>query len=407
MMPANGSGATLRHATYARAMHTTHLVRVVPMLLPLSLAAQTTWIVEAGNPAAQPTLAAAVAIANDGDMIRIRNVAEDVSGLTITKSLRIVGDASGTGAAVLLSSQAPSGAPLTITIGGGKALCVANCNLGFWLASNLSLHLTIRDCAGSVALQDSPYGSGVMVIQNSRQVLCSNISFDAQLPLQIAGSTVVFANSTMRGRGADYEFGTPSTAAASIAQSAVHCVDATIRGGAGRAYLGGIMPGSLSVTLIGSTLTGAGNTLIASGTLTSANAISASNSLLVLEPSLAPTVTATNTTVIHQPLPHVEVTNFASGQTATLALRTPNGSLSALLVGLPGARRSFAGVAGDFWLDPQVVCTPVLAIQNGSLAWTVAIPPTPALFATPIRWQGAMLDQGLAVLGAPGSALLR
>lgn len=379
------------------------------LLCAAPLAAQTTWIVETGNPSALPTLAAAVAAASDGDVIRIRNPFENVAGLTIDKSLRIVGEGnSGFGVeATLLAGGMQGGGPLTIAVGAGKTVCLTKCALGAWFGAQWGLFLSISDCQGQVTVQDAPSGFGAIHILNSRQVRFSGVTYTAEYPMQIGGSTIVFDRSTITGRPANYETSTLSAPAATISRSTVHCVDSTIRGGSGYMRFTTVLPGSLAFPILSSTLTAAGSSVLAGGAYASGSAIQATSSLLILDPPIAPTITAINSTVVQQPVPSVQPTNFAAGQTAALTLRTPTGSLSALLFGMPGHRTAIPGVFGELWLDPTALCTPLLGAQNGNLTWTIAIPPSPALFATPISWQGAMFHQGAAVLGPPGGALLR
>jgi hypothetical protein len=97
--------------------------------------------------------------------------------------------------------------------------------------------------------------------------------------------------------------------------------------------------------------------------------------------------------------------NLLAGQTASLTLLSPAGTLGALLFGFPGDRAPVPGVVGDLWLDATHFCVPRIGVQNGAFTWTAAVPavwPFPAEF----RWQGLVLDNGTLTLTDPGAALL-
>src|SRR5262245_16214398 len=121
------------HATRGRAT-IRHMRALLLLFVAGTVTAQTTWIVEYGNPTAMPTLAAAVAAAADGDTIVIRQAMEFIIGaIPITKSLHIFGKtATGGAPGVWFATYIGGGPPgrLDIQIAAGKELVFANCRLG-------------------------------------------------------------------------------------------------------------------------------------------------------------------------------------------------------------------------------------------------------------------------------------
>ena len=109
------------------------MIRRMRALLLLFVAgtvtAQTTWIVEYGNPTAMPSLAAAAAAAADGDTIVIRHAMEWIAGaIPLTKSLHIIGKTATGGVPQLWFGNGG----LDIQIAAGKELVFANCHCQVW-----------------------------------------------------------------------------------------------------------------------------------------------------------------------------------------------------------------------------------------------------------------------------------
>ena len=396
-----GHGVTIRHM----------LARILCLSwIVVAGAAQSTLIVQNGAPGAFPTLAAAVAAASDGDVILVRTGIESVSGLRIDKSLRIIGEGSTFFSPITVLQDGP----LVIALPAGKELVLARL-APYSLNAMAPAAIEIDGCQGRVSLQDcgsgfasvAPTGSAypTIDIRDSSQVLlsgCDHIGF-----LLVERSTVVADRCRFRGANAQVEFSAPSVNAAQFVDADVRCVDTVIQGGNGQHTLSGTLPGSHAMNALRCNLVMAGPGMaVASGSLTTWSAIYLTDTTLTLEPGAIFTVNATNSTIVQQPLPSVGVAGMLLGQTGTLTLRSPTGTLGAIFVGLPGDRMPVPGV-GDLWLDPQHLCSAVLGVQNGSLAWSIALPPAPALFATPFRWQGAMLANGTVALSAPGAVLLR
>jgi hypothetical protein len=384
----------------------------LPVLLVAgSLAAQTTRIVDSGNPNAFPTLAAAIAAASDGDTIRIQHASEwMIASLLLDKSLRIVGDsppASG-GATTLVFFN---GGGLNVSLAAGKELVIANCTLTAhspqWLPTAA---VTISGSAGRVLLQDLPASYFGIAISNSANVVLSRVQMMLANAMQVANSTVVCDRCTLTGRPGNYQTNEPSVAAMALDHAVVHCVDTQLRGGNAATYIGGwvtALPGSRALTATASLVTMNGpSTLVAAGSLWTAAPIASTQSVFVFGPGIGSPISGTSVTASIA-LPTVEATGFASGQQATLTVRSPWGSPTGLLFGAPGDRSTVTGVLGDLWIDPQELCAPVAGIQNGSLSWSVALPPSPAVFGRAWRWQGIALLPGAVALGPPGSAVLR
>ncbi len=381
-----------------------HLI-VLP-LLAVSLAGQATWIVDSGNPGALPNLAAAVAVAADGDIIEVQHASEAMLGnLVIDKSLRIIGNVQGDATQFLFVN----GGGLEVQLPAGKELVLANCQLTTWWGAGLPPPgLVIIDCAGRVVVQDLPNSNSPVTILRSDDVFWSRVELTATTPMQIADSTVVFDRCTLIGRSADYEHGRPSTHAMQINDAVVHCVDTFVGGGNAAWHLGGWepnMPGTRALASVASFVTMAGDdTLVTSGNFTTLPPVQSTGTTFVFPLNFSPAIDGT-ATVTHLQLPSVDVA--ASSQSLSLTVRSPLGSLSGLLFGSPGDRTAIPAVLGDLWLDPLSLCTPLAGIQNGSLTWTVALPPSPVLFGQSYRWQGIALLGATIVLGAPGGTVMR
>jgi hypothetical protein len=376
-----------------------------------SLAAQTTWIVDAGNPSALPTLAATVAVASDGDTVVIRHSGEWLtSSVVLNKSLRIVGD----------SPAAPGGAPelrfffgtgLHVQIAAGKELLLANVTL--WSMSSTGFPqpsvLAITSSAGRVTLQDVPAGVFAINVVQSSQVILSRVAMTMAAPLRVAHAAVVCDRCTLLGRAANYQTSAPSVVAMDLDQAEVHCVDTVITGGNAAWHLGWVssQPGSRAIHAVASVLTMSGpSCAVASGALAGVPPIDATQSSFAFPPGLQPGITGT-ATVASVELPSVDATSVVSGSTAQFTVRSPIGSLAGLVFGVPGDRLGVPGVLGDLWIDPLSSSLPVAGIQTGGMSWTVPVPPSPTLFGAVFRWQPIVLSSGQFVLGAPASAALR
>jgi hypothetical protein len=366
--------------------------------------AQTTWIVEAGNPTALPTLAAGVAAAADGDTIMIRHAQEVIVGpILLTKSLRIIGNTASGGAPLLAFFFGG----LDIQIAAGKELVFANCTVTIWLTAPLPpASVNISNSAGRVVLQDLTGFVG-MTIAQSNQVLLSRVDLTAAAPIMITNSVVALDHCSLRGRNGDFEHGAFSAQAMQLDFATVHGMDTTIRGGDAAMVLGypePSYPGTHALTANSSvlTLSGAGSS-VASGSLFTGPPIQSSLSSFVFHPGPQPAIGGTST-VTTRFLPTVTALGFASGSNAQLAVVAPPGALTTLLFGVPGDRLAIPGVSGDLWIDPQEYCIPAIGV--GGAVWVVTVPPSPVLFGKAYRWQGLVLSQGLE-LGGPGSALLR
>jgi len=138
-------------------------------------------------PSQYPTLAAAVAAANDGDTVELATGAQNTGGATITKTLNIVG------------TNTTLYGTLTITIPAGKALSMSGCTCGF-------ADLRVMFSAGRVTLADGPHGWGNLTIVNSAQVLLRNFGFDTPIailstshPGFVQNSNVSIDNCVFRG----------------------------------------------------------------------------------------------------------------------------------------------------------------------------------------------------------------
>src|SRR5262245_20159640 len=88
-------------------------------------------------PSQYSTLAAAVAAANDGDTIELASGVRDMGGITITKTLNIIGTGS------VLAGY------MTIAIPSGKALSMIGCSIGDAL---LVADLFVTNSAGRVTI---------------------------------------------------------------------------------------------------------------------------------------------------------------------------------------------------------------------------------------------------------------
>src|SRR5262245_30672237 len=193
-----------------------------------SLAAQTTWIVDSGNPNALPTLAAAVGVSADGDTIVIRHAGEWIgSTIVLNKSLHIVGDcptiAGGTPTLAFFSTG------MQVQVPAGKELLLANVTLlsyhSYWQPP---AKITIAGCGGRVVLQDLPASFfGIDVVQ-SPQVMMSRVAMTMATPMLVDHSTVVCDRCTLTGLAANYETSAPSVAAMDLQTATVHCVDTAI-----------------------------------------------------------------------------------------------------------------------------------------------------------------------------------
>ena len=396
------------HAPRGRA--TMRLMRTLLLLLAAGTAtAQTTWIVEAGNPTALPTLAAAVTAAVDGDTIVIRHAGEWVVGpILLTKSLRIIGNTA-TGGAPSLAFFAGGlfgVGGLDIQIAAGKELVLANCSLHSFVSPPSPVpSVNISSSVGRVTLQDIT-GFFALTIAQSQQVLLSRLDFMAAAPIAITGSVVALDRCRVRGRNGDFETSRPAAQAMQLDNATVHGMDTIIRGGDAAWHAFGYepsMPGTRALTANSSTLTLSGAaSSVASGVLYTGSPSESFQSSFVFHPGLQPAIGGTST-VATRILPVVAAVGFASGGNAQLTVDAP-GLLTALVFGVPGDRIAIPGVSGDLWIDPQDYC--IASVGFGSAVWAVTVPPAPVMFGKVYRWQGLALSQGLE-FGAPGSALLR
>ena len=384
------------------------MIRRMRALLLLFVAstvtAQTTWIVEYGNPTAMPTLAAAVAAAADGDTIVIRHALELTLGaIPITKSLHILGKTATGGAPGVYFAN---GGGLDIQIAAGKELVFANCRLGSFGSQTVPAVVNISNSAGRVVLQDLT-GLFRLTISQSQQVLVSRLDIETELGTAITASVVALDRCTLQGRTGHVDFGLQSAQAMRLDSSTVHGMNTTLRGGdqaSGKAGPSPLFPGMRALTAVSSSLTlsGAGSN-VSSGVMAVGPPISSTGSAFVFHPGLQPTIGGTFT-VTTRFLPTVSANGFVSGGNANLIVASPLGALTALLFGAPGDRLAIPGVSGDLWIDPQEYCIPAIGV--GGAVWAVTVPPSPVLFGKAYHWQGLVLSQGLE-LGGPGSALLR
>jgi hypothetical protein len=364
--------------------------------------AQTTWIVQADNSTAMPSLAAAVAAASDGDVIRILDSVVWVGGtLAITKSLRIVGDPVLGGSSVLFAYA--QGA-LLVQLASTQSLTFSNLSFGY--LPGYEVPVTVDHCAGPVTFQGVPSSIFSCRIDTCDQVLFSRVDCAARNPVRIHSSVVAFADCQVNGHRAVFETSTAASEAAVFTRSTVQFMNTVLRGGAADVRLSGSLPGARAATVTASAVTVSGASDFVHGHAPALPPIWASQSSFVLPSTLSLVIAGAATTSVFD-LPTVDSANFASGQTATFDVRSPLGTLSALVFGAAGGRQPVTGVHGDLWIDPLVLCAPILAIQNGALAWQLAVPPVPALSGTACRWQAAALLGNGFVLGAPGSGYLR
>ncbi|MFT4511729.1 MAG: hypothetical protein ACI89X_005118 [Planctomycetota bacterium] len=375
---------------------------IAPFLAVAACAAQSTWIVEAGNPAALPNLGSAVAAASDGDIILLRNATEWLSGtLVINKSLRIIGDPV-PGGSIMLFNNSPT--TIRVQVSAQQSVTLCNLRLGWWLQYSPTVH--IDQCAGRVTFQDVPGGSCSFVIDGSDQVVFANVNCMARVPMQVTDSTVVFSDSVLSGQEAAFEGGTPSNAAAQFTDSTALCTNSNLRGGASNTVLSGSLPGSHAISATTSAFELAGSSDIVHGHSLLLAPIISTQSTFVLPPGVSPAITGTATTTIAE-LPSVTTTGFALGSSSSLTVQSITGSLSGLVFGLPGNRIPVPGVMGDLWIDPFQASLPLAGVQNGALTWTIAIPATTALYGQEYRWQAIAALNGALVLSAPGATLLR
>jgi hypothetical protein len=151
-------------------------------------------------------------------------------------------------------------------------------------------------------------------------------------------------------------------------------------------------------------MTGAA-TVVAAGTFAPDPDVVMTSGQLVLEPWMNPTTTLSGTVLLREVRPTVLATNVAAGQTASLLLQSPIGTFGILAVGFPGDRTIVPGFGGDVWLDPATLCVAAFGVQNGALGWTTLVP---ALWPLPVqfRWQGAVIDAGVATFTDPGAAVI-
>jgi hypothetical protein len=91
-------------------------------------------------------------------------------------------------------------------------------------------------------------------------------------------------------------------------------------------------------------------------------------------------------------------TGGALGGSVSATLNGANGNIALLVLGVTGPPLPVPGIIDSWWLDPAVSASVALAIQNGPLTATVAIPPTPTLQGQLFGFQGLFLTPtGLSV----------
>ena len=152
-------------------------------LLSSPAAAQSTWVVQPGNPAAFQELQSAVAAAADGDVIRMLPATIGFSVfsgiLTITKSLRIVGEGTQPNSPLRLWLAGE----LDLQLAAGKELVLANIDFAPFPAAAMGSVLHIVGSRGRVTLNDIAALPGRLIIDDSHQVLLHRVTSRSRIDI--------------------------------------------------------------------------------------------------------------------------------------------------------------------------------------------------------------------------------
>ncbi|MBK8976814.1 MAG: hypothetical protein IPM29_12925 [Planctomycetes bacterium] len=359
-----------------------------------ALAAQTTWIVDAGGGGSFVDLPPAVAAAQPGDLILVR--AGVYSPVTVSKGLRIVGDPGATlwslSSPLVVVDRLPAGETFVLqgidaTTSGGPG------------------GVRVLDCAGHVHLER--VSMSPVVVERSAQVSLHGLDlFAGAPPVSITDSNAVLGGCRLR---ASFSVGTLQHALV-MERSLVVFAESTAIGGVD---FTGIGSGS-GIELRSGRLVVAGDaaTVVEAGDSRSLRrptpAIRTLGGAIVLDPAVTllpkfggPPIGGV-ATVATRTVPSVRA-SVAGGRLSATARANPGDALH-LLLGLP-LQPVLSLPFGDLWLGPiNLVLVSATLPATGSQSVSLPLPPLPA--GTVATLQAVVLTAGSVQVSTPAVATL-
>ncbi len=370
---------------------------VAVVFLSLSLAAQSTLIVDSSGGGNFLDLPPAIAAAQPGDLVLVRP--GYYSGATVSIGIRIVGlpgamiaDYPGLGPELLVD-RVPAG-----------QTCVVR---GFGFSSVVALSVQVLDCQGQVHLEDlTPVTS--MDVQRSAAVSLLNVTVsNSGTPLHVADSSVAVVSCDL---SAGFGLGTPRHAI-SIERSTVVVSQSQLMGG--NSY-SAVDPGA-GIELVSGHLIVAGDSsssisagFSAGGVAAPTPAIQGTAGTILIDPQVqltpqygaAAIAGAATVTMAQVPTVLADV----AAQTLSVDVRGTAGDYVVVLVGLapqPVTSTPF----GDVWLGAgSVEFQSAQVPPTGALATSVPLPVLPPGLL--VTFQGAVLRGNQLLLTTPVSTTL-
>lgn len=373
-------------------------------LVSLSLAAQTTWVVDAaGAPGSQFTgLPAAFAAVADGDTVIVR--AGTYAPGTLSNAIRLIGEP---GASV----ESPFGGPSLVvnSIAAGQRCTVRGLRVAPYPFLSTVPAVHVLNCAGTVVLHDlnveSHSSTPGLRVQNCSAVLLSGSLIrpslaveDSTLSAQNCSISAFASGAVAHGvtgfrayielshcvvAGSDG----PSNSGVGDGISAHQC-DLVVRGDASSRVVGGTQ-------FMGTTPTFFADAIDGHGTCT-----------LLVDPAVTLVHAVVGVAMTTQAMPSLIADGGAAGATIDLDLRATPGDSYALAISLPGTAIPFAPF-GVFWLDGLSTAPLGAGVMGpgGSFGVQIARSSNPNVLGLPLVAQGLSVG-ALAQLTNPAAVVV-
>ena len=306
-------------------------------------------------------------------------------------------------------------------IGAGQSVTLSGLGLAGAIQS-----ARVHDCVGAVVIEDfsmSPavsagFGVGDIWIHDCDQVVVRDSTATEAL-FWLDHARVVFENCTIHGQDAQLAAGSYSASshAIHVENSSAEIVDCTLVGGSGNAssFFGWNREAISASGLISevrvlapSTITGASGQGLAP-----AAALGGTGSLridpgVVLQSAASPQIAATLVTQTAV-MPTVLGQSGAPGGAMSASAIGPIGTVTILVLGLPGPPLALPGVFDEFWLNPAAyafvaIGTPQL---GAPLTGSVAVPSEQGLRGLIFAWQSVAVTGSVLEASNPSWTMVR
>lgn len=323
------------------------------------------------------TIAAAVAAAPDGAVLRIRGGYYTESFAIVGKGLTLLGDGN-----VTIQVPQSAGAQLRIAqIAARQAVCLSNLTILQAAHTALPFTLACSDSPGLILIERVPAATPLLdlAVRNCDRFVARDCDFrnaSSHANARVEHSNCVFENCQF---AAGLGIGLVQTG------GSVQLIDSAVDGGV---TLFVPQPGIASD---GGDLRITGQSRVASGIgAGSPFAIAGTSTVrlgnwVTLGGALDPGLTASV-----QPMPWVRTQLQAGGTQVLAELYLPFTHTGLLAIGFAGPTLPVAGIADRLWLDPSLLVPLAVGAggMNGALAHTLPLPASPALLALRPCWQG-------------------